>query len=149
MADLANLPFGEAVPVFTLRHGRPCTIDRRGEYDAMGRCQFFLNWDDDGKKRGQVFFARPDKHVSVAQVGSLWKHKVTGAVFRVEEAADGGEYLMGVERLSKDDVNEVTCRAREFGIDEQEAIDEAKACGGFMVEPAWFEHAAVKVKTNG
>ncbi len=31
------------------------------EVDTLGRCHFFLNWKDaNGKKRSQVFFAKPE-----------------------------------------------------------------------------------------
>tara|TARA_R100000541_G_scaffold56340_2_gene65694 strand:+ start:738 stop:884 length:147 start_codon:yes stop_codon:yes gene_type:complete len=40
----------------------PTGIEYLTSYDQLGRCRFFLTWDENGKKRSQVFFARPEDY---------------------------------------------------------------------------------------
>lgn len=36
------------------------TIEYLTGSDELGRCRFFLNWIDKGRRRSQVFFANPE-----------------------------------------------------------------------------------------
>ena len=37
-------------------------IEYLSETDHLGRCRFFLNWNDGYRRRSQVFFADPENY---------------------------------------------------------------------------------------
>lgn len=48
------------------RTGEPCVFTRTSDFDALGRCSFSIYWVDEGRPRGQMFFAVPGDHVTHA-----------------------------------------------------------------------------------
>ena len=52
-----------SVPTHSKGAARIVYIERLGEYDAQGRCQFSLDWAADTRLQGQVFFSNPSTYV--------------------------------------------------------------------------------------